>query len=201
LDVFARRLGIDTDEDRRAHRPAVRFPFDPRRRRMSVVVDGEVVVKGAPDAVLPLCRDGREVAEVVRELTDQGLRVLAVAGRPAGAGARAAAARGRAGLAPVGVVGLEDPPRPDGSRLIDACRRAGIKLAMVTGEHPGTAAAIATEVGLRRPDQPVLRGDDLPADDDALGELLDEDGVVVARVTPEAKLRIARSAAGATSSP
>ncbi|MFO7280188.1 MAG: cation-transporting P-type ATPase [Thermoanaerobacterales bacterium] len=193
LDVFARRLGIDTDEDRRAHRPAVRFPFDPRRRRMSVVVDGEVVVKGAPDAVLPLCRDGREVAEVVRELTDQGLRVLAVAGRPAGDETPASAAEAEAGLALLGLVGMEDPPRPDVSRSIDACRRAGIKLAMVTGDHPATAAAIATEVGLRRPDQPVLRGDDLPADDDALGELLDEDGVVVARVTPEAKLRIARA--------
>ena len=59
LDAFARRLGVDTDADRRQHPAALRFPFDPRRRRMSVVVDGSVVVKGAPDAVLPLCGDGR----------------------------------------------------------------------------------------------------------------------------------------------
>jgi len=193
LDVFARRLGIDTDDDRRTHRPTARFPFDPRRRRMSVLVDDEIVVKGAPDAVLPLCRDARDAHEVVHVLADQGLRVLAVAGRRAGGRRPASAAEAETDLALFGLVGLEDPPRPDVSGSIAACRRAGIGLAMVTGDHPSTAAAIATEVGLRRPDQPVLRGDELPEDDDALGALLDQDGIVVARVTPEAKLRIARA--------
>ena len=55
------------------------------------------------------------------------------------------------------------------------------------------AAAIATEVGLRRPSDPVVSGHELPEDEVALGELLDHDGVVVARVSPEAKLRIARA--------
>ncbi len=64
---------------------------------------------------------------------------------------------------------------------------------MVTGDHPATAAAIATEVGLRGPGDPVLAGTDLPQDEDALGELLDRPGVVVARVSPEQKQRIARA--------
>jgi magnesium-transporting ATPase (P-type) len=62
---------------------------------------------------------------------------------------------------------------------------------MVTGDHPVTALAIAAEVGLRQPEGPVVLGADLPLDDEALGALLDQDGLVVARVSPEQKLRIA----------
>jgi magnesium-transporting ATPase (P-type) len=64
---------------------------------------------------------------------------------------------------------------------------------MITGDHPGTARAIATEVGLLGAEGVVVEGRDLPADDAALGALLDRDGVVVSRVTPEDKLRIART--------
>jgi len=64
---------------------------------------------------------------------------------------------------------------------------------MVTGDHPDTARAIAAEVGLLGPDQPVVTGRDLPDADAELGALLDHDGVVVARVTPEDKLRIAQA--------
>ena len=64
---------------------------------------------------------------------------------------------------------------------------------MVTGDHPATAAAIADQVGLRRPGDPVLTGAELPADDRVLAALLDHDGVVIARVSPEDKLRIARA--------
>nr|BFE79391.1 hypothetical protein GCM10020093_019920 [Planobispora longispora] len=76
------------------------------------------------------------------------------------------------------------------------CRRAGIKLAMITGDHPGTARAVAVEVGLLGPDALVLTGARLPPGDEELGELLDRDGVVVARVTPEDKPRIARAMRG-----
>jgi magnesium-transporting ATPase (P-type) len=63
---------------------------------------------------------------------------------------------------------------------------------MVTGDHPGTARAIAAEVGLLAADGRVVTGADLPPDDQALGELIDHDGIVIARVSPEDKLRIAR---------
>ncbi|HSR25747.1 MAG TPA: HAD-IC family P-type ATPase, partial [Candidatus Eisenbacteria bacterium] len=91
------------------------------------------------------------------------------------------------------IVGIEDPPREGVREAVALCRRAGIHLAVVTGDHPGTARAIADEVGLRLPDAPVLEGRDLPEDLDTLGRLLDHDGVVVARVEPEQKLRIARA--------
>ena len=93
----------------------------------------------------------------------------------------------------LGLVALEDPPRDDVSKSLAACRRAGVKVAMVTGDHPATATAIADEVGLRSPDAPVLSGTDLPEDEQHLAALLDHDGVVIARVSPEDKLRIARA--------
>jgi magnesium-transporting ATPase (P-type) len=193
LDVFARRIGIDTDEDRDHRPPRARFPFDPRRRRMSVVVDDLVLVKGAPDAVLPLCGADAGASDVLGTLSARGLRILAVAGRATGPADPASAGTAEAGLTLYGLLGLEDPPRDDVGDAIASCRRAGVKIAMITGDHPVTAAAIADEVGLRGPDDPVLVGHELPADDEALGALLDHDGVVVARVTPEDKLRIARA--------
>jgi magnesium-transporting ATPase (P-type) len=64
---------------------------------------------------------------------------------------------------------------------------------MVTGDHPATARAVALEVGLADPDGLVIEGRDLPGDDAALGDLVDQDGIVIARVDPEDKLRIARA--------
>jgi magnesium-transporting ATPase (P-type) len=196
LDALARRLGIDTDADRVVHSARMRFPFDPRLLRMAVVVDDTVVVKGAPDTVLPLCGSD-EAAEaagtVVAGWASRGLRVLAVAAGSCGGHPPARLEEVGAGLRLLGMVALEDPPRDDVSAALAACRRAGIAVAMVTGDHPATAAAIADQVGLRRPGVPVLSGDDLPESDRVLAALLDHDGVVVARVSPEDKLRIARA--------
>ena len=168
---FARRLGIDTDADRRQHPASLRFPFDPRRRRMSVVVDGTVVVKGAPDAVLPAVRRRSR------------LRTPRSTRSPPGASEcwpwPAAAARRCGPARPLG--------RPSGTwtcsgwspsrtrRARTSARRwppaagRGISVAMVTGDHPATAAAIADQVGLRRSGDPVLTGAELPADDRILG--------------------------------
>jgi magnesium-transporting ATPase (P-type) len=193
LDVFARRLGFDAVADRPRHRALARFPFDPRRRRMSIVLDDEVLVKGAPDAVLPRCGDTRAAADALAAMAGKGLRVLAVASRPAPGAVPATADAAESDLTLQGLIGLEDPPRPHVGDSIASCRNAGIKVAMITGDHPTTAAAIADEVGLRGPDDPVLVGHDLPTDDEVLGALVDRDGVVVARVSPEDKLRIARA--------
>ncbi|HET6667924.1 MAG TPA: cation-transporting P-type ATPase, partial [Intrasporangium sp.] len=193
LDVFARRLGIDTDADRRDHRAQLRFPFDPRTRRMAVVIDGTAVVKGAPDSVLSLCMDqGDDATRVAEDLSRKGLRVLAVAtGAPGDQPSTLEEVERSLHL--VGIVGLEDPPRADVGASLTACRRAGIKVAMVTGDHPGTASAIADAVGLRHPESPVLVGAQLPSDDGVLASTVDHDGLVVARVSPEDKLRIARA--------
>jgi magnesium-transporting ATPase (P-type) len=192
LDVFARRLGLDTDSLRSGPVTA-RFPFDPRRRRMSVVIDGTVVVKGAPDSVIPLCQHSGDAEAVVRAYTEQGLRVLAIAGRPIAGTVPASFDEAERDLELRGIVGLQDPPPSDARDALLSCRRAGIRVAMVTGDHPATAVAIAEAVGLARPGAPVVLGSDLPVDEHQLGALIDHDGAVVARVSPEDKLRIARA--------
>ncbi len=84
LDTFARRLGIDTPRDRAEVAAELRFPFDPRRRRMAVVLPDEIVVKGSPEGLLPLCGDEPDAHRALEELTARGLRVLAVASAPRG---------------------------------------------------------------------------------------------------------------------
>jgi magnesium-transporting ATPase (P-type) len=197
VDALTRRLpgaGPAADAARRA---AVRrrFPFDPHRRRTSVLTETQLAVKGAPDSVLQRCADvPAATARQLRSMTDRGLRVLAVATRPAAeVGPGDDADRAERGLRLLGLLGFLDPPRRHVTAAIEDCRRAGIRVAMVTGDHPATARAIARQVGLLGRDAIVLEGRDLPADDDLLGVLLDRDGIVVARVEPEDKLRIARA--------
>ncbi|HSP05095.1 MAG TPA: cation-transporting P-type ATPase, partial [Acidimicrobiales bacterium] len=193
IDVFAHRLGLDTEGDRALDVARARFPFDPRRRRMSVVVGDELLVKGAPDAVLPRCDDTEGAAIALDRMMAAGLRVLAVSRRPVGPAVPVSADEAETGLELLGLVAMEDPPRLEVRDALAACRRAGVRIAMVTGDHPGPARTIADQVGLRRPDDPVVVGHALPEDDDALGALIDHDGCVVARATPEDKVRIARA--------
>lgn len=193
LDTLARRLGVDTAADRRTGPVQLRFPFDPRLRRMAVVLADEIVVKGAPDAVLPLCGDDPAPHHAMEDLTARGLRVLAIAAGPRKGRTPRSQTDCEQDLRLLGLVALQDPPRDDVSESLRACRTAGVKVAMVTGDHPATATAIADEVGLRFPDSPVLSGTDLPEDERQLAALLDHDGVVIARVSPEDKLRIARA--------
>ena len=189
FDTFARRLGVDTERERRS--VTHRFPFDHRRRRMSVVIDGAVLCKGAPDSVLPLCGVGEP--EIIAAWTHRGLRVLAVAHATVTGPPPDTAGEAERHLELLGLLALQDPPRPEVREALDACRTAGITVAMVTGDHPATAAAIAQQVGLA-PDAPtVLVGPDLPDDLATLGALIDRPGVVVAQVSPEDKFRIAQA--------
>jgi len=196
LDVLARRFGLDLARDAR-ELPLVRtIPFDPHRRRMSVVIGDEIVVKGAPDAILPRCRgtNTKQCEAVLAELAKRGLRVLAVAERSAhGVQVDGDADDVESDLTLLGIVGLTDPPRPGVATTLARCRKAGLRVAMVTGDHAATAEAIAREIGLSLPGSPVIRGDELPKDDAILGATLDRDGIVVCRVLPEHKLRIAQA--------
>jgi magnesium-transporting ATPase (P-type) len=189
IDALVHRLGVTgQDEPVRA-----RFPFDPRRRRMSVVVDGAVLVKGAPDTVLDRCEGDVTAAwDQVHSFADHGLRTLAVARRQIPDGLPGTAEEAETHLRLLGVLGFLDPARPEVRASIETCRAAGIRVAVVTGDHPATATAVAAEVGLLDHGRLVLVGDDLPADDAELGALLDRDGVVLARVSPEDKLRVAQ---------
>ncbi|MHC6592535.1 cation-translocating P-type ATPase [Arthrobacter sp. C152] len=194
MDVLARRLtGTEASLP-----PARRLPFDPVRRRESAIIGPELFCKGAPETVLPLCESvPGHLKEQVEVMASGGLRVIAVARRrlagPPGTWQSSPAADLEAGLELLGLIGLQDPPRPDVGEVIRTARQAGLKIAMVTGDHPATAAAIARQIGLMGAPERIVEGSDLPDDDQVLGALLDRDGVVVSRVSPEQKLRVAKA--------
>jgi magnesium-transporting ATPase (P-type) len=191
LDVFARR--IDPAFAANVHAPDVRFPFDPRRRRMSVVFDKALYVKGAPDSVLPLCINQGNAQDCVDAYAELGLRVLAVAYRKVETQQLLNAQEAECELTLLGLFGLEDPPRSDVADAIQQCRAAGVAVVMLTGDHPATATSVANQVGLRTHGDLVITGDQLPKDDRELAELASRHGTIIARVTPEDKLRIAKA--------
>jgi magnesium-transporting ATPase (P-type) len=147
-------------------------------------------VKGAPERVLRMCegidqRDWRGRADV---MAARGLRVLALAERSQMTG-RIDSVNLESGLDFLGLVGLIDPPRPEAIAAVAECRAAGILVKMITGDHAGTAAAIAMQIGLENPGR-VLTGADLNKLDDAqlASEVTGTD--VFARTSSEDKLRL-----------
>ncbi len=189
------------------------LPFDSARRRMTTIqdIDGTAVacVKGAPSELLPRCTSiwcegqARPFDEGLRhivqgahdDLASRGLRVLAVAERP-GASPLASGVEGPADaieqqLTLLGLVAMEDPPRPEVPAALDACHRAGVRVIMVTGDSGLTAAAISAEIGMHRGTPRVITG---PTLDQLNGEQLDAvlevPHVLFARANPEHKLRL-----------
>lgn len=194
LVVFALRMGVKLDSEEAAKPVLRRYPFDPDRRRMSILLEGKTIVRGAPEAVLERCRDIGQAGQAVTSMAARGLRVLAVAVRElVGDELPPNADANERDLILLGLIGIEDPPRPGVEECIRDCRRAGIRVAMVTGDHPETARAIARKIGLWTSDQFIAEGKDLPEDDEMLGAMVDHDGYIVSRVAPEDKLRIARA--------
>ena len=184
--------------------------FDAERRRMSVITrhpdgSGQLWCKGAPESVLPLCThwmDGdtaHPLGEDTRDdfnrahadMADRGLRVLALAWRPLAASDEADEAQ----LALAGLVGLEDPPRPDVHAAVERCHEAGLRVIMVTGDHPRTAVAVAREVSIVRGPSPlVISGEALRAMAPAALQLaLDAPEIVFARVSAEQKMLIVQA--------
>ena len=191
LHALALRLGVDVEIAACAEPEIARFAFDPRRRRMSITTARSVFVKGAPDTVIALAGGSDTATQVASAMAARGLRVLAVAWRAIDRAPPTDAVAAEAALELLGLVGLFDPPRPEVRHALARCRGAGMRIAVVTGDHPGTARAVAEEVGLTP--ELVVSGDELPADEALLGALMDRDGVVACRVSPEQKLAIAKA--------
>jgi calcium-translocating P-type ATPase len=169
-------------------------PFDSRHRFMAVLTDGPAgriaYVKGAPERVMRMCGgiDAHRWHRCAEALAARGLRVLALAQMPA-SGERIDPAALEGGLIFLGLVGLIDPPRPEAIAAVAECRAAGIRVKMITGDHAGTAVAIARQIGLENPDR-VLTGADLDKLDDAQLVLEAAGTDVFARTSPEHKLRL-----------
>jgi len=185
--------------------------FDSRTMRQSVALraeDGPVLYcKGALETVLPLCdscmtASGPEgMGDALRTaiessesaMAEKGLRVLAMAMRTLpGQVAREGLEGLENGLTFLGLAGLEDPPRPEVPEAVARCREAGIKVIMLTGDHPRTAAALALAIGLAGPAGPrVFTGEELRRMSGAQLQLaLDAPEVLFARLGAAQKMRI-----------
>ncbi|MGL6279151.1 MAG: cation-translocating P-type ATPase, partial [Gaiella sp.] len=206
LVVAAAKAGLDKDE-LEAVRPRVHeVPFTSETKRMTTVHErpGNDLVayaKGAPEVILAACSEVRGRAGT-RPLDDDTRRALeAAAERMAGDALRVLAVAAKPVVSPdevegdmtlLGLVGLSDPPRPEARAAIDTCAAAGIRVVMITGDHPATALAVADELGLAAHGR-VATGAELDLlDDDELLRHVDEIAVY-ARVSPEHKLRVVRA--------
>ena len=185
------------------------LPFDTDRKRMSVLCDtpqGRVLYcKGAPETVLAACSfvqfdagiapldDAAKTRLLAAQdaMTEAGLRVLAFAHCQINDGMPAE----ESGMTLTGLIGLEDPPRKEVPEAIARCATAGIRIIMVTGDHPHTALAIAREIGLVQTGRPrVIGGDELRAMSPAQLQLaLDAKEIIFARVAAEQKMLIVQA--------
>ncbi|MFD7841504.1 cation-translocating P-type ATPase [Nocardia sp. NPDC059764] len=196
LLAAAAKLGLHRDDLNVRYRRVGERPFDSDRKRMSTVhrlPSGRyrIICKGAPESILDpaVLADGpvslgRAIGRA-DQLAHNGFRVLAIAQADLDRCPRAGADPER-GLGLLGLIAIVDPSRPAAADTIAACRRAGIRTVLVTGDHVGTARAIATAVGISRADDTVVdcraqSGRDLP------------DAAVYARATPAQKLDIIRT--------
>ena len=189
--------------------------FDAERRRMSVITraeDGQGFLwcKGAPEVIMPLCThwsegdvsrpfdpEAQDVFQRAHEdMADRGLRVLAMAWKPLATVPASPDAGLEQGMVLCGLIGLDDPPRPDVHEAVLRCHSAGLRVIVVTGDHPHTALALARQIDIvRTPDPVVLTGDKLRSMSPAALQLaLDAPEVLIARVTAEQKMRVVQAA-------
>ncbi|WP_338775345.1 cation-translocating P-type ATPase [Streptomyces sp. DG1A-41] len=178
--------------------PTGELPFETRRGYAAAVGrDGDpdfgelLVVKGAPETILPACRDlPDDATDTAHELAGQGLRVLAVARRPCRADdADAELDAPLADLVFSGFVALADVPRETSQALLTELRRSGILPVMLTGDHPQTARAIALQLGWPEETEAVT-GDELVAMERRERVRVLRGAGVIARVAPEQKLHV-----------
>jgi Ca2+-transporting ATPase len=216
LLVVAAKAGEREEKLRSAYPRVFEVPFTSERKRMTTVhntPDGQLLycMKGALEAVLPSCEAAyfqgrhvridegtvRRIHSVGEQMAKDALRVLAFAYKTPPEELQALEESGsERGLVFLGLMGLMDPPREEVKDAVQKCYDAGIKVVMITGDHKGTAQAVAEELGLLSSGGRILTGTEL----DSLGpqefDQVVEDVVVYARVSPEHKLRIVRALKG-----
>lgn len=211
LLAAAEDAGLNVALLRRNSRVVAEYPFTDDRKRMSVLVTtaGRAIVacKGAPESVLAVCstmrvsggrlqldddaRDG--ILRQAGAMAARGLRVLAIAerGLTDEDASTMSVERAEQDLVFIGLVGLQDPPRPEARRAVEALKAAGVRVVMLTGDHPATAVAIAEQVGIETQSVAVT-GADIERLDASGFSRVAKAVAVFARISPEHKLRVVR---------
>lgn len=207
MTVAAAKKKIWREELEKTYRRIDEIPFDSQRAMMSVVNqkghERYIFTKGAPDKLLQKCNrfydatglhalNNLTIKKIVianDEMADRALRVLAVAYKPV----HTLRDNAEKDLIFVGLIGMMDPPRPEVKPAIELCKEAGIKTVMITGDHPSTAAAIATELGIYQKDKhKIITGNDLDSMDETALNRIMGDVRIFARVSPVHKLKIVK---------
>lgn len=208
LLYFARDHNVNVRELYQIQPRLAEWSFDSARKRMSVATLHEeqiyIHAKGAPESILPLCDLDQSTLNQIQyhidSLTNQGFRLLALANRNLGPNkdidvTHLKAESSENHLTYLGLAAIADPPRPEAVEAIKACKKAGISVVMITGDHPKTAQAIALELGIIEPGQfdGILTGVEIDALPYASLVERVKSVAVYARVSPEHKLNIVRA--------
>ena len=206
LVCVAVKAGLDPAFETKAQPRTDVIPFESEHRFMATLHhdhqgDAVLYVKGAPERILSMCRRERtEDADApldhifwqnrAEEISARGQRVLALAGRTMPTSRRELRFDDvERGLTLLGLFGLADPPRAEALGAVQRCREAGVRVKMITGDHAGTARAIARAFRLPGTDT-ILTGSELDALDDAALSQQAKDVDVFARTSPQHKLRL-----------
>lgn len=206
LLTFAAKSGLILSKEQQIWKQTDIIPFDSRHCFMATLNHDHdaqtlIFVKGAPERILAMCNsqkthDQKSVPldqnywqKASENIANQGYRVLAIAMKSVKSGQTILEHSDINDLTLLGMVGLIDPPRPETIQAVEECHTAGIAVKMITGDHAGTASAIAREIGLKNPEN-VLTGQDLDnmSDTELKKAILETN--IFARTSPEHKLRL-----------
>ena len=220
LLTVAAKGGLYRESLADAYHRVAEIPFSSERKRMSVVCSTAqahqpvfaapylMFTKGSPELVLEQCAQieldhttqplspapRQQILDINDRMAKGGLRVLGLAFKPLGdCPGETELEGGETDLIWLGLVSMLDAPRPEVATAVAACRQAGIRPIMITGDHPLTARAIAETLGISSPGAPVLTGQDLARMSPADLELQVSQVNVYARVAPEHKLQIVKA--------
>ncbi|NQT61145.1 MAG: cation-translocating P-type ATPase [Bacteroidetes bacterium] len=208
LTVLGYKYGIPRNAAAKRHPRIAELPFDSVRKLMSTLhcsdEISEMYTKGAPDMLLPRCThieiDGKvkpltdsgrkQLSEVHEKLSAEALRVLGIAYTTPDITKKTISPDDEQELILLGFTGAIDPPREEAKKAIGICRKAGIRIIMITGDHKTTASAIGRKLGIITSDEMALSGIELDQlDDKALLQKIPTIGIF-ARVSPSHKVRI-----------
>lgn len=210
LLIMAQKAGINQQDEQKSYPRLAQIPYESQRQFSATLNNGPdggiAFAKGSPEKILLMSSsmatpegdrplDAKAVEDQAQALAASGYRLLALASGKFPENEEFTE-NSLKGMRFLGLVGMIDPLRPEAKGAVDACKSAGVRVSMVTGDHPATALAIAEELGLAEGPDEVVTGTDLKgaeADGEAAVDALTSKGRVFARVEPQQKVLITKS--------